>query len=378
MLDAFKKILLGFSLIIIVSGCATTQRPRVAQFEKVSYEQVDGWSHDSHATAYQAFTKSCEKIMAIDAERTVSKATDLGGSAIDWQVPCMEAMFRIDNVDDIEAKKFFEKWFTPYMVLDENRNPEGLLTGYFQIELEGSKKKHGKFKYPIYRKPPDLDSYRGSSSIDHAAINRGVLSGKGLEVAYVDNKARLYSMHIQGSGVIKLKEGGHLNLGFEDNNGYRFKGITEALRDRGLKFKDGKAMMDWLHKNPDEARVIMENDPSYVFFRPVDGKDAFGGQGVPLAPERSLAVDYGLYPYGMPVWVSTKLEEASIFNGREYKRLFIAQDTGGAIRGAIRGDVFFGRGSKAEKVANHFKAKGRFFAFFPKTVFVPESYTSRW
>ncbi len=370
----FKSLLL-IPIILVLTSCAGT-KPRVAHFKEVAYHDVDGWDYDNHSQALKTFRKSCEKIMKLDFESPVSKATSIGGSAIDWQVPCMEALLDIDD-SDRHAKGFFEKWFKPYQIFNEDWTPEGMLTGYFQIELEGSKKKNGKYKYPVYKKPSNLDSVKGSSDIEHAAINNGALHGKGLEVAYVDNRARLYFMHIQGSGVIKLREGGVINLGFDGHNGYRFRGISEALKDRGLKFDNAKSMMDYLHKNPSEARNIMEQDPSYVFFRKMDTSSAVGGQGTHLDPERSLAVDYGLYPYGMPVWVSTALPEKSMFAGRDYKRLFIAQDTGGAIRGAIRGDVFFGRGSKAEQVASHFKAKGKFFALLPKTIAVPDTYTSR-
>lgn len=370
------KLFIILSLCMLVTGCGTTQKPRIAKFVPVTFKSVEGWEHDSHASALASFKCSCKKIMKLDFESKISKATALGGSAVDWQVPCMDAA-NYDKPTDKEAKEFFEKWFTPYQILDHELCPEGMLTGYFQIELEGSKKKHGKYKYPVYRKPPNLDQVKGSSAIDHSSINNGALAGKGLEVAYVDNRARLYFMQIQGSGVVKLKEGGHLNLGFEGSNGYSFKGIHAALRQRDLKFEDAKSMMDYLHKNPQDGRQIMEEDPSYVFFRPVEGCQAVGGHGVPLCAERSLAVDYGLYPYGTPVWVATNLPEKSIFKGRDYKRLFIAQDTGGAIRGAIRGDIFFGRGDKAEKVASHFKAKGRFYVFFPKTVKVPDTYTAQ-
>lgn len=369
------KYLVILPLILLLTSCAGP-KPRVAHFKEVAYQDVDGWEYDSHSHALKTFRKSCEKIMRLDLESPVSKATAIGGSAIDWQVPCMEALLDIEDSDS-HAKSFFEKWFKPYQIFNEDWTPEGMLTGYFQIELEGSKKKNGKYKYPVYKKPKHLDSVKGTSDIDHAAINKGALHGKDLEVAYVDNRARLYFMQIQGSGVIKLREGGVMNLGFDGHNGYRFRGIHEALKARDLKFDNAQSMMDYLHNNPQEARDIMEEDPSYVFFRKLDGSHAVGGQGTALDPERSLAVDYGLYPYGMPVWVSTSLPEKSMFAGREYKRLFIAQDTGGAIRGAIRGDVFFGRGAKAEKVASHFKAKGKFFALLPRTVPVPDTYTSK-
>lgn len=368
------SVLLLFVVALGLSSCSTT-KPRIAKFKEVSFNEVDGWQDDSHSAALEAFKHSCGKILKLDVESKISRSTDIGGTAIDWQVPCMEAVV-LENPSDKQAKLFFETWFKPYQIFDNDMSYEGMLTGYFHIELEGSKKKHGKYQHPVYKKPADLEVVKGSSAIDHAAINSGALAGKGLELVYVDNRARLYSMHIQGSGIIKLKEGGHLNLGFGGHNGYRFQGINQALRDRGLKFESADRMMQWLHENPSVAREIIESDPSYVFFTPVEGEHAIGGHGTPLIRERSMAIDYGLYPYGTPVWVSTKLPERSIFNGREYKRLFIAQDTGGAIRGAIRGDVFFGRGKAAEKVASHFKAKTKFYTFFPKTVKVPESYTA--
>ena len=360
----------------LITSCSAPSKLRTVNFKPTTFENVDGWEDDSHSKALVSFKKSCEKILLLDAESSISRATSLGGSAIDWQVPCMEAQYLFD-INDKQAKVFFEKWFKPYLVFDDSWNNEGLLTGYYQIELEGSKRKHGKFKYPLYRKPKHLEKIKGTSDIEHAAINNGVLKGLGLEFAYVDNPFRLYFMQIQGSGIIKLKEGGYLNIGFEGHNGYKFQGISKALKKRDLKFDNAKSMINYLQQNPVDGRNIIEQDPSFVFFRPLEGVHAVGGQGVKLHPERSLAVDYGLYPYGTPIWIASNLPQKSIFNGREYKRLFIAQDTGGAIRGAIRGDIFFGRGDSAEKVANNFKAKGKFFAFFPKTVSIPESYTSR-
>jgi membrane-bound lytic murein transglycosylase A len=360
---------------VLATGCST-KAPRVVHLEPISFTHLEGWRDDSHKGALDAFKHSCKRILNLDWETEVSRATSLGGAAIDWQVPCMEALQHEYHNDD-QARKFFEKWFTPYRVFDEEGNHEGHLTGYFQIELEGSRKKHGKYQYPVYRKPQNLHEMKGSSALTHAAINRGALTGQGLEVVYVDNKARLYMMHVQGSGVIKLKEGGHVNLGFEDHNGYRFRGLSEAIRKRNLKFEDSTAMLRFLHHNKQLGAELMEEDPSYVFFRPVEGDGAIGGHGVPLKQERSLAVDYELYPYGLPIWVDTKLPQQSIFKGREYKRLFIAQDTGGVIRGAVRGDVFFGRGLSAEKVASQFKTKARFFALFPKTVQIPGRHQSR-
>jgi membrane-bound lytic murein transglycosylase A len=367
--------MLTTSLICALSGCSTKQ-PRAVHLEPVTFAHLEGWHDDSHKGALDAFKLSCGRILKLDWEAEVSRATTLGGAAIDWQIPCLEAL-KQEHYNDDGARIFFEKWFTPYQVHDEKSGHEGTFTGYFQIELEGSKKRGGKYLYPIYSKPENLRDMKGSNSITHAAINRGALSGQGLEVVYVDNKARLYMMHIQGSGVVKLKEGGYVNLGFDDHNGYRFTGISEAIKRRNLRFENSAALMEFLHRNKEVGHSLMEEDPSYVFFRPVPGESAIGGHGVPLKQERSLAVDYELYPYGTPIWVSTQLPKSSIFKGRNYKRLFIAQDTGGVIRGGVRGDIFFGRGKKAENIASQFKTKGRFFALFPKTAKVPKRYESK-
>lgn len=365
-------------LCLGLAGCATTpaKKARTARFKAVSFSQVDGWDDDEHSSAMASFAISCKKILKLDVGKNISRATQLGGTAFDWQMPCLDAKNYI-NPTDLQAKKFFEKWFTPYQISDDKWGQEGLLTGYYQIELEGSKKKTGKYQHPVYRKPQDLHHVKGTDAINHASINNGALNNKGLEIAYVDNKARLYFMQIQGSGIVRLKEGGHINLGFEDHNGYKFQGITQALKRKNLKFNDATSMMDYLHNDPKNGKEIIEQDPSYVFFKPLSGVDTVGGHGVTLKPERSLAIDYQLYPYGTPIWVKANLPVKSIFNGRQYKRLFIAQDTGGAIRGAIRGDVFFGRGKGAEKVASNFKAQGKFYALFPKTVNIPESYTTK-
>jgi membrane-bound lytic murein transglycosylase A len=368
------RILIYTLLASLLAGCSTMQKPRAVRFKKISYTDLNGWQSDHHSWAFQAFRNSCDKILGVDAERSVSNLTLVGGSAIDWQVPCMEAS-SIGKLTNNEAREFFEKWFTPYQVYDGDGGQNGVLTGYYQIELEGSKRKGGKFKYPVYKKPGNLDYIKGTRNIDHKAINRGVLEGKKLEIAWVDNRAKLYLMHLQGSGVIKLKEGGEYFLGYDGHNGFQYKSITEALKDRDLQFRSSQSIYNWLHNNPTEGLKIIGENPSYVFFKNTQYKYAIGGQGVPLRAERSIAVDSSLYPYGAPVWVESNLPESQTYSQREYNRLLIAQDTGGAIKGAIRGDIFFGRGTKAEKVAMGFKAKTRFYLLFPKTVSVQEYYS---
>ncbi len=370
-----NKILLSLVVILFITGCGSVQKSRTVKLSKANFSEISNWQKDRHGAAMDAFINSCERFLNQDPEKPVSSLTSMGGSVIDWQVPCMEATIQ-SKYTDKEAKAFFEKWFVPYKVTDEELNPKGTLTGYFEIELTGSKKRDSKYQYPIYMRPPELNDVKGSSDIQHSAINDGVLSGRNLEVAWVDNRARLYFMHIQGSGVIKLKEGGEMRLGFDGHNGYRFQGISQALREENARLDSANSMMDWLHANPERCKRVIESDPSYVFFKKVQSNSAIGGQGVPLKTERSLAVDCGLYPYGTPIWVDADLPQTQVYNAGKYTRLFIAQDTGGAIRGPVRGDIFFGRGKKAEKVAGGFKTKGVFYALFPRTVKIPEIYTA--
>jgi membrane-bound lytic murein transglycosylase A len=364
-------------VLTLLSGCsATGQKTRTTRLEAIDYSQIKDWDKDNHGRALKTFVNSCEKFIGQDPSSPVSKLTDIGGLVKDWQEPCVEAMF-MANTDDNSAREFFEKWFTPYRVVGENNNPEGTLTGYYEMELEGSTKKTNRFKYPIYRRPNNIDSLIGSNSFNHASINDGILNGKGLEVAWVDNKAKLYFMQIQGSGNVKLENGKNLRLSFDGHNGHKFTGISSALKSEGMQFSSYDAMIDWLHKNPHKSKNILESDPSYVFFKPTKAATALGGHGVPLQTERSLAIDAELYPYGTPIWVETKVPNTKIYNGRDYSRLFVAQDTGGAIKGPIRGDVFFGTGRKAELVAGNFKTKGKFFVLFPKTVAIPSVYTAQ-
>lgn len=370
--------ILVFLLCFGIAGCSSIKFPetRTVKLSQISFSEIDDWDQDRHAAAMEAFVKSCDKMLNLDPENPASKLTTIGGSAIDWQVPCMEATFQ-GEFNDEEAKSFFEKWFQPYRVTDETNNLHGTLTGYYEIELKGSRTRHGEYQYPVYMRPNDVDHLKGTPHLEHAAINDGVLDGKGLEIAWVNNRARLYFMHIQGSGVIHLEEGGEIRVGFDGHNGYRFQGINQALREENFRLKSSKnTVMDWLHANPERCFRVIESDPSYVFFREVDATSAIGGHGVPLKTERSLAVDSGLYPYGMPIWVDTDLPNTHAYRARKYSRLMIAQDAGGVIKGPARGDVFFGRGKKAEQVANRFKTKGTFFALFPRTVEVPRIYTA--
>lgn len=348
---------------------------RVALFERTDFESMDYWRSDNHLEGLETFKKSCKAILKRNPDSALSANTTLGGKAKDWYQPCREATER-KFYTSLEARAFFEKWFVPYKVIAGDNIDEGKFTGYYELSLNGSKKKGGAYQYPVYKKPPNLNSIKGGKNITHKAINNGALQGKGLEIAWVDNKARLFYMHIQGSGIIKLKEGGQLRLGYAAGNGHRFKSIDREFRKHAGEIYSSTGVMDWLHKHTGVGKKIMEVNPSYVFFK-VNGNDgAVGAQGVQLTAYRSVAMDKGIYPYGAPVWVETMMGESKKYRGGLFNKLMVIQDTGSAIKGAIRGDIYFGSGQEAEERVSLMNNPGMVHILMPKTVAMPSHYSA--
>jgi membrane-bound lytic murein transglycosylase A len=373
------KLIAGLLLLASLAACSTKRHVvvREAYFYKASFTDLKHWEYDCHLDALQTFQKSCQRIMRNQQNNPVSKLTKLGGLVRDWAPSCEEALNN-DYKTNYEARAFFEKWFIPYKVRDHKGSDIGKFTGYYEIELNGSLKKSNKYKYPIYASPKDLGNLKGKDHLSHAAINNGSLHGKKLEIAYTDNKARLFFMHIQGSGVIKLKEGGELKVGYHGENGHAYKAIGPLFKDYcDTKIASATDMMKWLHNNPKMGKKLMEENPSYIFFRKVYGDSPIGGQGVALTGERSIAIDARIYPYGLPIWVETTTPKTTHFPSFDYNRLFIAQDTGGAIKGAIRADIFYGRGNIAEELASYMNNNGSYYILLPKTVIPPKFYKAR-
>jgi membrane-bound lytic murein transglycosylase A len=366
-------------LLFFLPSCAgkVYKKPRVGYLNPASYKDLSGWHNDNHLQALETFKVSCRAIAKYNHSRKISTLTDLGGRVEDWIPACKEATN--DSIfTNMEARTFFEKWFIPYEIRDHKQNTNGKYTGYFELELKGSLKRSKVYKYPIYRRPPNLNSIKGKEIISHASINNGSLENKNLEIAWVEDKARLFFMHIQGSGVVKLKEGGEIKLGYDGQNGFGYTHIGPLFKEY-TKDRIGSPidMMRWLHRNPKVGKQIMERNKSYIFFKEIKGDGPIGAQGIPIAPERSVAIDSGLYPYGTPFWIQTHTPKIPGHEKNHYNKLFIAQDTGGAIKGAIRGDIFYGRGHLAEQKASFMNNAGSCFALFPKTVAVPPRYQSK-
>ena len=364
----FSFLLLVFSLV----SCKKSQVIREAHFNKASFKDLNGWNSDNHLEAFKSFMKSCDSIMRRKPKDAISGLTKLGGKSAEWQKICIAGLIS-EFKSNQEAKEFFEKWFTVYAIQDAKGKNTGKMTGYYEIELNGSRKPTKKYKYPIYRAPANIEKLKGCNGFCHASINKGALKNKKLEIVWVDSKTRAFFLHIQGSGIVKLPNGEKVKLGYACQNGFPYTGVGSILKKYGVNDHCSTTeIMKWLDKNPKLGLRIMEENKSYVFFREIYGESPLGAQGVPLKGERSIAIDAKLYPYGAPFWLETRLPNTKYSSSSmPYNRLMIAQDTGGAIKGAIRADIFFGRGKKAEALASSTSSTGKYYILLPKSVHIP-------
>lgn len=374
---------LALAVVLALGACARPPAPPRLTLTRTDFPALPGWRNDDQGAALVAFRASCARLMSLPADR----ALGIGGRAADWQAPCRAAA----SVAPGQARGFFETWFRPYAGAD-NDKPDGLFTGYYEPELKGSLTLGGRYRWPLYRRPGDLVSVdlglfrpdlKGETIAgklaggrlvpydDRTRIEDGSLAGKGLELAWVDDPVSAFFLQIQGSGRIDLPDGRVLRVGYAGQNGRPYVAIGRTLVQRGDLAQDAVTMQTiraWLEAHPGEAaRSIMDSNPSYVFFRVLQGPGPLGAEGVPLTAGRSLAVDPRFVPYGMPIW----LDAAAPSGPGRLERLMVAQDTGGAIRGPVRGDVFWGHGAEAEAASGVMKSPGRWYLLLPRTVTAP-------
>lgn len=350
----------------------------IVSFEPVSFADLPGWEADDHSAALQAFLKSLERLQP----KAVGAGTDLTNLA---------RAARSARTTSGEARQFFESFFTPHRVLHDRSH--GLLTGYYEPVLPGSRKRQGRFQVPVYRRPPDLvnlvdESMRGAAgaALTHARaaedgqlapyptrqeIESGALDGRGLELLYLADAVDAFFMHIQGSGLIELEDGSSVRLSYDGKNGHPYTSVGRCLVEAGTFAADEvtlESLMSWLRADPERGRQVMWQNKSYIFFRELAEPDArapLGADGIPLTAGRSLAVDAGVHTLGLPIYVVAP-ELTHTAEGGPLQRLMIAQDVGSAIRGPERGDVFFGTGSEAGRRAGLTQHAGSFFVLLPR------------
>ncbi len=255
----------------------------------------------------------------------------------------------------------------PYRAVNGDTD-QGLFTGYYEPLLRGSWYPYGSYTIPIYRLPPEaaLVNGRAAPLPSRAQIEAGALAGRGLELLWVDDPTDAFFLHIQGSGQVAMADGSLVRVAFAGKNGHSYFPIGAELVRRGEVPREQMSMQAirwWLATHPAEAPGLMALNGSYVFFRLIDGEGPVGAQGVPLTPGRSMAVDPAFVPYGVPLWLDTTDPAAG---NAPLRRLVVAQDTGGAIKGPIRGDLFWGSGEEAGAVAGSMKQQGRWYLLLPK------------
>src|SRR5215207_292480 len=356
--------------------------------EPSSFAKLPGWREDAVEEAVPALLRSCRRFAALPDAVPIDDAL-FAGTAGDWKAPCAAAA-RLPAGDRNAARRFFETRFQPWTAFN-NRNPLGLFTGYYEPLLHGSRKRVGKYTVPLYTRPPelvmvdlgrfreDLKGKRIAGKVvdgslvpypDRREIEAGALAGRQLEIVWVDDPADAFFLHVQGSGRVRLAEGGELRIGYAAQNGHPYTAIGRELIDRGeIRAEDVslQTIRAWLEAHPGQARELMERNASYVFFQQVKGEGPLGAQGVPLTPGRSLAVDLKYMPLGVPLWLVTGAPSPREGEpDRRLQRLMVTQDTGGAIRGPIRGDVFWGFGEEAGAIAGRMKHRGRYWVLLPK------------
>lgn len=358
------------------------------RLKAASFSDLKGWREDDPRGALDAFHRSCAVFEKKSAESAVSPAlpNNVAGFYKDWQELCRATTYLFEP-DGETVRQFFESWFTPYQVSSDDE-VEGLFTGYYESALNGSYTKSDVYKYPLHLRPDDLvmvylgkfrDELKGhriaGRVVDGQLIpyetRADIIDGQmrhddDYEFVYLDSPVDAFFLHIQGSGRINMDDGSTLRVGYAGQNGHPYYAIGRELIKRGHLTKENVSLQTiraWLEENPDQADEIMNTNKSYVFFRKLEGPGPIGAQNVALTEGRSLAVDRSLIPFGLPVYLNA---EAPMEGEESVQRLLIAQDTGGAIRGAVRGDVFWGYGDKAEALAGHMKSKGQYWLLLPK------------
>ena len=327
----------------------------------VGFDELDGWSEDAVATALPAFLRSCAKVVAKpdDASPDPKAQSFDFGRVAEWRPACAAAA-ALPPHDDAAARQFFAAEFMPFLAAN-NGASEGLFTGYYEITLHGSRRRGGPYQTPIYRRPADPKRFT------RAEIENGALAGQGLELLWVDDPVDAFFLEIQGSGRVRLHEGGVVRVGYDGQNGKPYVPVGRLLVERGVMPREAvtmAAIRDWMSAHPKEGAALRRDNPSYVFFREIPGDGPLGAEGTVLAAGRSLAVDRRFIPLGLPIW----LEAQERFSAGVVKRLVVAQDTGGAIRGPVRGDLFWGHGKAAADGAGAMNAHGKYYLLVPRAV----------
>jgi len=361
------------AIMLTLGGCVIFNPQRTIELTRLK-----GWTDDNLIDVWTAWTRSC------DSGKLPSEDT--------WKNACARAT-RLNNPSQQEIREYFETHFVARRASDpDTGRRKGLITGYYEPVLRGNTTPTDEYRWPIYQPPDDLvvvdlgemfpelankrvrGRLKGNRVVpyhDREGIDGPSVPLSGDELLWLDDPVDVFFLHVQGSGRVRLPDGRFVKVGYADQNGHRYVSIGRTLVNLDhLKLKDVslQSIRQWLDENPAEMNAILNSNPSYVFFNlKTDPNDTpSGALGVALTPERSVAVDKRYIPLGSPVWLETTLPSASKQDDSKFRQLTFAQDTGGAIKGGVRADVFWGRGKRAEDIAGHMKQQGRLWILQPR------------
>jgi membrane-bound lytic murein transglycosylase A len=352
-------------LTLLAASLGHDTGPSRLALASAGFDRLQEWAKDRLSAAVPAFLKSCARFLTLPDMAPLDPIPTVAdfGRVGDWRVLC-EAARAAPPGDDSAARHFFETSFVPHSVADYGQE-DGLFTGYFEIELNGSRRREGRYQTPIYQRPPELGSGPRYSRAD---IEDGALAGRGLELLWIDDPIDAFFLEIQGSGRVRLENGSTVRVGYDGKNGLPYVPVGRLLVERGVMPRARVTMMairDWMNEHPEAGAALRRENPSYVFFREERNDGAVGAEGVVLTAERSLAVDRAFIALGLPIWLEADERFASAASVR---RLVVAQDTGGAIKGPVRGDLFWGTGNPAALRAGMMNARGRYYLLLPRSI----------
>jgi membrane-bound lytic murein transglycosylase A len=359
------------------------------RFEPVAFKDIDGWAADDHAAAYGAFLVSCRAMVA--SARTARDTRPVYHALLEI---CRKAR-AAGTLGAEPARKFFEEHFSALRVSKAD-DLNGFLTGYYEPIVDGSRTLTDDFKVPVYRRPSDIvhmgrkrkaESFPNTGRVmrrikrgkyvpyfDRAAIEDGALATRNLEIAYLKDANDLLFIQIQGSARIRLTDGSLLRVNYDAHNGQPYTPVGRILIERGIIPREEMSMdriRKWMAENPDGGKELRRQNKSYVFFRNTglpENEEARGAQGVPLTANRSIAVDRVLHVYGTPFFISADLPIATETSSTKFRKLMIAQDTGSAIVGPARADIYFGSGDEAGRIAGRIKNPAQFVMLMPNAL----------
>jgi membrane-bound lytic murein transglycosylase A len=377
------KFGLGICLLAMAKAAlAQPMKLRDAEMLPLTFAELNGWSSDDQSAAFAAYLKSCGAIL--NGTKAMRKARPVYGGLY---TACENAtalnatsLAAGGAVDTATARKFFEDNFSPVRIKPPERKygfytgADGFYTGYYEPEVMGSRVKTEEYSVPLYGVPAKVAGKKSThfAQFDRVDIENGALNGKGLEICWVKNPVDAFFAQIQGSTRVKLDDGELLRLNYIASNGKPYTPVGRVLIERGIITAEEMTMdkiREFMEGNPEEGKALREKNRSFVFFSKTKLQaqdECLGAQGIALTPGRSIAVDPGIHVYGTPVWIDAKFPLKSATPDDSFQRLMVAQDTGSAIRGPARADIYFGHGPEIPSIAGRIKQFGQFVMLMPR------------